>query len=193
MLAAFTTQNRDAPRRWAMGRTTEKFDEQLFAIKLLELPPLPRIDGSFFPTNAAIDSYPVSLRKRLEGIDRICREIWRGETVTPEFVREVLTRKVTIQIDIAEGESVTRSIATDLERWGSAWAYLAKEVGELRSEFANRYEREIKGLVPVEQTPSASLHGCLKTRKRMGQDGESYSRPMRTFHRRCAQGRPSSF
>ena len=33
-----------------MGRASEKFDEQLFTIKLFELPPLLQIDDLFFPT-----------------------------------------------------------------------------------------------------------------------------------------------
>jgi hypothetical protein len=129
----------------AKRRASEKFNER-FKLKLLELPPLPRIDSSFFPTNAAIDSYVVSLRERLEAIDRTCREIWqiKGEAVTPEFVRGILEPRVITQIDVVEGETITRSSTTDLERWGPAWAYLAGEVGKLKSEFADRYAREIE-------------------------------------------------
>jgi hypothetical protein len=139
---------RKPAKRASAWAASERFNEQLFSVKLLELLPLPRIDGSFFPTNAAIDSYPVSLHERLEGIDRICRGIWQiqGEPVTTGFVSEVLERKVMAQIDAVVGESVIRSSATDLERWGPAWAYLAREVGDLRSEFANHYEIEVREL-----------------------------------------------
>jgi hypothetical protein len=61
-------------------------------------------------------------------------------------VCEVLQPRVITQIDAVEGQSVARASTTDLERWGTAWAYLAEGVGNLRSEFSDRYKREIEEL-----------------------------------------------
>ena len=143
-------KNKRKPAKLARTRNgaSEKFDEQLLILS--DLPPLPQIDGSFLPTNAA--NYLVALHERLEGIDRNCRGIWQnyqGETVTPEFVRDVLERQVMAQISAVEGKFITLASAMDPTTLGTAWANLAEELGKLKSEFANRYAREIEGLVLV--------------------------------------------
>jgi len=169
---------REPAKRASPWAASEKFNEQLFSIKLSELPPLPRIDGSFFPTNAAVDNYLVSLHERLEGVDRICRRIWqiKGEPVTPEFVREVLERKVMAQIDAVEGASVTRASATDLTRWGHAWAYLAEEVGNLKSGIVNRYTREIEELAPSIVIADAEVERKgIRTHRKRGPDLKTHS------------------
>jgi hypothetical protein len=152
-------ENKRKPAQSAStGKTSDSFNEQLFRIGLSKLPPLVRMDSSFFPTNAAIDSYVESLRTRLQGIDRLCRKVWEidGGALTPEFIHNTLRPRVIAQIDAAEGESVARAAATDVERWGPTWAYLAEQVGNLRSEFADRYELEIEELAPAKAEAAVS-------------------------------------
>ncbi len=150
----------------------ERFDEQLFAAKLFEMALLPAINESFFPTNSAINGYLAALRERLDAIDRVCRGIWQtqGYELTPEFVREVLAPKVVTQIDAVEGASINRASSTNAERWGPAWAYLASELSDLRSEFVNRYEQEVEGSAAAD------------TNQRVSGFARGRSKPGRTAH-----------
>jgi hypothetical protein len=102
-----------------MGRASQKFDRQLFTLKLSELSHQMQIrsvasdgkegvasretGGSFLVK--IVDGQLALLREWLEGVDRICREVWQiqGEAVTPDFVRGVLVLEAMTLIGAREG------------------------------------------------------------------------------------------
>lgn len=93
---------------------------------------------SWFSVTAA-DGWVPLLCEWMEGVDRICREVWQiqGGTVTHEFVRDVLEPRVMAKLD---------NCVPPENPWDSARTDLAREIGKLKSEIANRYTREFKGL-----------------------------------------------
>jgi hypothetical protein len=135
-----------------MRGASKGFDEQLFKLKASQLSHEMQIEHEALGKNARSEAQKaggsvlryiadrelVHLRERMEAIDRICREVWQsqGETVTPEFVRDILAPKVMGQIGLVE--VLAKSRATDGHHREPTWTHVAREVGKLKSEIANR-------------------------------------------------------
>jgi hypothetical protein len=148
-----------------MGRASQDFDRQLFILKLSELSRqmqirsvaadrkaavAPREAGGSFLVNM-VDGQLALLREWLEGVDRICREVWQtqGEAITPEFVREILTLEAMTAIGARVGVTsshVDRTAKQTREDPYAARHHLAMEVNRLKAEVANRYEIEAREL-----------------------------------------------
>jgi hypothetical protein len=146
-----------------MGRTSQKFDRQLFALKLSE--PARQMQIESLTSNKAarsaklagsvliriVDSELAVLRKWLETVDRMCREVWQtqGETITPEFVREILTQEAMTAIGARVGVTnshLDRTAAPTHEDPYAARHHLAMEVNRLKADVANRHEIEAREL-----------------------------------------------
>jgi hypothetical protein len=146
-----------------MGRASQKFDRQLLTRKLFE--PAREMQMESLASDKAarsaklagsvltriVDGQLAVLRKWLETVDRICREVWQtqGETITPEFVREILVPEASMVIAARAGvtQSGVSSIAARThEEPHGAWRWLAMEVNRLKGEVANRYEIEAREL-----------------------------------------------
>ncbi len=67
---------------------------------------------------------------------------------------QLLVPKAMEQITLVEGY-IGDARATGNLTWEPAWTQLAREVGKLKSEIANRYVREIEGLA-LEKQPESS-------------------------------------
>jgi hypothetical protein len=162
-----------------MSRASKKFDEQLFNLKLSgELSGLPvnfvdalnrallesHETGADWSPMYFVDHQLALLRhRRVVEADRIGREVWQihqGESVTPEFVREILVPEAMEQIGVIEGY-ITDARATGDVTWEPAWAYLASELGKLKSETVNRYAREIKALELANQGESSVAQNII--------------------------------
>ena len=146
-----------------MGRLSQKFDRELFSLKLLELSNKMQIRKPSHLQKGGCEHRKVSricfdpnrrwsihfLRSSLETVDRICREVWQsqGEAITPEFVREILVPEAMTLIGTREGK--IKSLVTPpaprtrLEDPHPAQHHLAMEVERLKAEIANRYEIEV--------------------------------------------------
>jgi hypothetical protein len=149
-----------------MGRASQKFDRQLFTLKLAELSRQMQTKSAAPDGKAGVASrntgrsflmYNVGrqlalLREWLEGVDRIAREVWQkqGEMITPEFVRDVLVPEAMTLIGVRDGvikTSVERAhLQTRLENPYPARHHLAREIRKLTGEVANRYEIEAREL-----------------------------------------------
>ena len=148
-----------------MGRANEKFDRQLFNFKSRELSlemqtrsvatdkeasVAPRTKGGSLLINIVVGQLAL-LREWLEGVDRICREIWQtqDETVTPEFVREILVPEAMTLIGARVGATQSsvdiNAVRTNRDPHAARHS-LALKVKRLKSEIANRYEIEAREL-----------------------------------------------
>jgi hypothetical protein len=149
-----------------MGRTSAKFDRQLFTLKLAELSRQMQIKTMASDSMARVASLERGgsflrhivggqlelLRDGwLTGIDRIAREVWQtqGEAITPDFVRDVLAPEAMTLIGVRDGvirSSIARSQLARLNDPYPAQRHLAKEIRKLTGEIANRYEIEAREL-----------------------------------------------
>jgi len=144
-----------------MGGTSQEFDRQLLTRKLFK--PAREMQMESLASDSAarsaklagsvltriVDGQLVVLRKWLETVDRICREVWQtqGETITPEFVREILVPEASMVIAARAGVSqsgVSNIAARTHEDPHGALRWLAMEVNRLKGEVANRYEIEAR-------------------------------------------------
>jgi len=93
------------------------------------------------------------LREWLEGIDRICREVWQiqGKVVTPDFVNLILLPKAFALIETRKG-SIASYISRAALRTGDstnpprAHHLLAMEINALKSGIRTKYEIEARTL-----------------------------------------------
>ena len=145
-----------------MGRASQEFDRQLFTLKLSELSRQMQIESVKSDRAAArqgggsvliriVDGQLAVLSKWLEGVDRICREVWQtqGETITTEFVREILVPNAMTLIGVRVGVTkscVNLSAARTNKDPHAALGDLASKAARLKSEIANRYEIEAREL-----------------------------------------------
>jgi hypothetical protein len=158
-----------------MGKPSQEFDERLFTLKLSKLSremhaqervsdrkarAEARKTGGSSLVNGVTGRLAV-LREWLEGVDRICREVWQiqGKEITPDFVRDVLlltalalieTRKGSIMADFAR-----RALMTRVYNPYPAHHHLAMEINRLKSEVSRRYEIEA-GKVPAIPRPAGA-------------------------------------
>ncbi|HTF25208.1 MAG TPA: helix-turn-helix transcriptional regulator [Candidatus Limnocylindria bacterium] len=158
-----------------MGRTSQKFDRELFTRKLSE--PARQMQIESLASNKAagsaksagsvlvqiVDGQLAVLRKWLETVDRICREVWQtqGESITPDFVREILVPEAITAIGARAGVTtscVDRTAAQTHEDPYAARHHLAMEVDRLKAKVANRYETEAREL-EYQKAPAAQKSG----------------------------------
>ncbi len=147
-----------------MGRASEKFDRQLFTLKLAELLRQMQIrseaafQGASGPAklggsvlSRSVDGQLTLLGELLEGVDRICREVWQtqGEAITPDFVREILgpeaIRTIGTRVDVIN-ECVGNIAARTHEDPHDVRDCLTMKVNRLKAEVANRYKIEAREL-----------------------------------------------
>jgi hypothetical protein len=148
-----------------MGRASQKFDRELFTLKLSELSHQMQIksvtSGRTSGTGGLggslllniVDGELALLRDEwLTGVDRIAREVWQAqrETITPDFVRDVLVPEAMTLIGNRES-TVMSSVAlaaqrTHFEDPHPAQHHLAMEIRKLKGVVANRYEIEAREL-----------------------------------------------
>jgi hypothetical protein len=150
-----------------MGRASQKFDRQLFTLKLAELSRQMQIKSVASDSKAHVASGErgnsllmhmvggqlALLRDQwLTGIDRIAREVWQtqGEVVTPDFVRNVLVPEAMMIIGAKESQ-IERSVTppaplTLLNDPYPARRHLSREIRKLTGEVTNRYEIEAREL-----------------------------------------------
>jgi hypothetical protein len=149
-----------------MDRASQRFDRELFTLKLCELTrqmqikteaasQIPRgrwgvSENRWLAYRNIVDALLPLLREWLGGADRICREVWQtqGEAITPEFVREVLLPEVMTSIE--EGSRVASVHVVRILVWAQpsylAQQHLAREMGRLKEELNTRYEIEAREL-----------------------------------------------
>jgi hypothetical protein len=154
----------------AMGNSGNRFDQRLFELKLLSLSRKMQAE-SLASDRAAnrtsqetggsllvktVDGQLMVLRKWLEGIDQIWREVWQtqGETITPNFVRGTLMPKASELIAVRV-ETIKSNLELKVRRGAvqpgnqdvyRANHHLAMEIRKLQGEVANRYEIEAREL-----------------------------------------------
>lgn len=164
-------------RARAESRASEKFDEQVFNLKLsVELSDLPinfvdainrtlldnHETGADWSPRYFVDTQLALLReRRLVGADRVGREVWQihlGELITPEFIRKILVPKALEQIATVEAY-ISDARATGNVTWEPEWEYLMKELGKLKSETVNNYGREIEELAKPAAKPGVYIPG----------------------------------
>jgi hypothetical protein len=165
------TKNKCKPaeRARAESRASQKFDRELFKLKLSELERRMQIKSAEINTKAAVvarlesgsvlahilDGQTALIFEWLREVGRIAREILQnqGEAVTPTFVRDILVPEAMTLIetragvvkratDLATPEAETPP-SEDLNKMVARW------VMEFEAEVANRYEieaRELEGL-----------------------------------------------
>jgi hypothetical protein len=174
-----TAPRRDVTQKVPMGRASQKFDRQLFTLKLSEPAGQMHIEneasdkaafqGTSGPAKLGgsvliriVDGRLGVLRKWLKETDRICREACQaqGETITPEFVRETLAAEAMTAITELAGRAqscVNNIAARTHEDPHAALDGLAMKVDRLKAEMNNRYEIEARELeyrnAPMEGQP----------------------------------------
>jgi hypothetical protein len=109
-----------------MGNSGNRFDQRLFELKLLEVSRKMQAE-SLVSDRAAnltsqetggsllvktVDGQLMVLRRWLEGVDQICREVWQtqGETITANFVRGTLVPKAS-ELIAARGERLSQTLS----------------------------------------------------------------------------------
>lgn len=142
------------------------FDEKLYTLKLAKLsrelnkkiyPAERRVfaeqrkigqgHGASFYAKLA-DTHLELLREFLEGVDRICREVWetQGQNVTPEFVRAVIKghifSAIAARTGSTRGELELMARRTGFSDLATPLGSLARKRGQLESEWSERYEIE---------------------------------------------------
>jgi hypothetical protein len=148
-----------------MDRPSQRFDRTLFTLKLSELSHemqarsvtsdrKARADangsGSFLLNMA--DGQLAVLRDWLEGVDRICREVWeiQGERVTPEFVQDVLLPEAMMLIEVRKGVAMSNIglVAARTQDTGRqvAQRHLTMEINRLKSKVCTKYDVEARTL-----------------------------------------------
>ncbi len=162
-----------------MGATSQKFDQQLLTLKLSK--PARQMQMESLASDKAarssklagsvliriVDGQLAVLRNWLETLDRVCREVWQtqGETITPEFVREILAQEAMTAIEARVGVTnshVDRTAGQTHEDPHAAQHHLAMEVSRLKAEVNNRYEieaRELEYRNAPTALPSAEMAG----------------------------------
>ena len=150
-----------------MGRASQKFDRQLFTLKLAELSRQMQIKSAASDRKAVVASRErgnsllmhmvggqlALLRDEwLTGIDRIAREVWQTqrEAMTPDFVREILVPEA-MNIIRAKESQIKRGVTspaplTRLNDPYPARHHLSREIRKLKGEVTNRYEIEAREL-----------------------------------------------
>jgi hypothetical protein len=133
------------------------FDRHLYALKMADLSNEMRRRGEMAGRELGktagsqlvriVKVQVAVLRDWLEGIDRICREVWQtqGEELTPRFVRDVLMGEALLLVRAREGtvkEVIERAQRTHLENPRSAQHHLAMELNRFKAEVGRRYEIE---------------------------------------------------
>ncbi|HKW35534.1 MAG TPA: hypothetical protein VJN92_21165 [Candidatus Acidoferrum sp.] len=136
-----------------MDRPSQRFDRQLFTLKVSELThqmqtksvacdriARSRKTGGSILLNT-VDGQLVLLHEWLEAVDHAAREVWQvqGEAVTPQFVRDVL---LPAAIDLIGGRhsAVSFNITSSATRTGGtqeqqpAQQHLAREFEKLKAE-----------------------------------------------------------
>lgn len=172
------TPGRHATSEVAMVKANQEFDRHLFSLKLSEFSHQMQIKSMASDQEAGagtrktggshlikiVDGQLALVREWLEGVDRICRKVWRiqGNAVTPEFVRDVLlpeaftlieVRKGAILENVSRGAARTGAGAADLQ---VAQRRLTKEIKHFESVTANRYESEALELEYKNAPPTLS-------------------------------------
>ncbi len=149
-----------------METPSQKFDRQLFALKLSELSNEMQAQSVMSDREASsearklggsrllniVDSQLALLREWGQGIDRICREVWQiqGEAVTPEFVRNVLVPEAMSLIEARKGVVMSNIELTALRTRDislqPAQRHLVMEINALKSKVGTKYEIEARTL-----------------------------------------------
>ena len=179
---------------------SEKFDRRLFARMLSRLSNQMR-EKIVSPAHEAVMEYPPAfstafsaepseialLREWLEGIDRVCREVWQiqGEAVTPEFVRCVLEAEAMtfIRPREAKAKSNLADIVSQLSRLPDArhlrrqrtqTVKLLMGLNKLKAEVSNRYEIEVRTLeYQTKVGANQAVSFRVESANRKGQSAES--------------------
>ena len=145
-----------------MSGASQKFDRKLFTLKVSELAREMQAKSTDSDRKASaearkagtssliktVDGQLALLDEWLEGIDRICREVWRvqGEAFTPDFVREVLLPEAMTLIGVRESTIKSNLSATALRTRDSdqhrVEQHITMAIDKLRGTIATRYEIE---------------------------------------------------
>jgi hypothetical protein len=176
-----------------MGKASQRFDRQLFTLKLSELsremqPKAIAADrraraqsrGTRSVALRMLDGQLAVLREWMEGMDQVGREVWQiqGEMLTPDFVREILLPEVLTLIAVRES-TVKGQIARMVERGAvqSSDLYpanhqLAMEINKLKGEIVERYEIEARTLAhrKISQGVSVQLEEFTGRRARLSSE-----------------------
>ncbi len=143
-----------------MDRPSQRFDRQLFTLKLSELSHRMQTKsvGASRKTSGQIllnmvDGELALLPGWLKGVDQICREVWQiqGESVTPEFVRDILVPEAMTLIG-ARQSTVSAGVTSAATRMRMAedpypaQHHLAMEFNRLKGEVNAHYEIEARTL-----------------------------------------------
>lgn len=162
-----------------MGSASQRLDRQLFELKIRDLSREMQIksvasdkaafrgtfagDGGLAgsPLIRMVDGQLTLLGAWLAGLDRITREVWQiqGETVTPEFIREVLVQQAMTLI-AARVSTVKEGINQKhgVENPHAAQRHLAMEIRRLQGKVHEKYEIEVRTL----GHQNAPMRGLLK-------------------------------
>lgn len=161
-----------------MGRAREEFDRKLFTLKLSELSRQMQIEsvksdratarqGGGLDLIRMVDGQLAVLSKWLEGVDRICREVWQtqGKTVTPEFVRDILVPEamtlIGARVGVTQSSIDNNAVRTNRDPHAARHS-LAMKVNRLKPEVVNRYEIEAREL-EYKNAPDARLPQKLQS------------------------------
>jgi hypothetical protein len=182
----------------ASGETWRKFDRRLFDLKLHEpsrqmqtetAASRRKIYSEHSRSNSLtqtlfirlIDADLVVLRRYLENVDRICREVWQTQQnpVTPDFVRTIITETIfnTIQARAAaiEGDIDLTARRRRFMHLTPVRRHLAHAIRQLRGIVHNRYEVEAHELGYKSALGTQTLVGARESTLPQGS-----ARPQRT-------------
>jgi lambda repressor-like predicted transcriptional regulator len=189
-----------------MGNSGNRFDQCLFDLKLQPLSRKMQAE-SMVSDRAAIrttretcgsllvktvDGQLMVLRKWLEGVDQICREVWQtqGEAITPDFVRGTLVPKASELIAARVGtikSNLEMKVRRGAVQPGNRDVYranhhLAMEIRKLQAEVANRYEIEARELehkkARADSTTALSGTGGKPTNAVVSNTREAFLKPI---------------
>jgi hypothetical protein len=189
-----------------MSTTSQGFDRQLFTRKLSEPARQMQIE-SLASVKAArsiklggsvlvriVEGQLGVLRRWLETVDGVCREVWRtqGETITLEFVRKVLMLEAMTAIGARSAVAnslIDRTTRQTHEDPYAARHHLTMEVNRLKGEVNNRYEIEARAL----EHRNALTGGVLNPRNKLqeasqpGSVSQEQANLWKDFHDRFMQ------
>ena len=147
-----------------MDGLSQRFDRQLFTLKLSELAHQMQTKSVASDRKASsgatssillniVEGQLALLSEWLGGVDRICRDVWQiqGEAVTPDFVREVLLPEAIVLIEGWKGTAMSSielcAVRTRRNQYlQAAQDHLAREINALKSNVSTKYEIEARTL-----------------------------------------------
>jgi hypothetical protein len=144
---------------------------------------------------AFTDCHIEVLRKYLEEVDRVCRQVWKldGNAVTPEFIRKILAERIFKTIAVRKGtiqDELQRRSMRIGEDVSGAQRYSIRKLNQFQNELAARYEAEAIELGKSLRLPPQSRPTSAPDSPRPSADavGDQRERPQsdvwRDFHER---------